>query len=443
MRRSAIRRGVAAVAAGAVAVGLAACGGGAAPGESTGASTAGSGSGGAATAWALTGGSEEMFKKQFEQWNADHPDQQLSVEWFANDAFKEKIRTSVGSGNAPTLVYSWAGGTLADYVANDEVVDISEAVSGILERVIPSVAANGQIDGKTYAVPNTQSQPVVLYYNQDVLDAAGVEVPTTYEELLTAVEALKADGVIPIALAGQSKWPELMYIQYLTDRIGGPEVFQRVLDGEPDAWSDPAILEALTKIQELADAGAFGNSLGSVTADANADVALVYTGKAAMILQGSWVYPTFLSDAPDLVSSGALGYMNFPQVEGGAGDPANIVGNPSNFWSVSASASPEAQATATEFLSTSVLSDASVDELLAIGTVPPISGLEDKIATADNSDYLSFVYGMVRDAPHFQLSWDQALPAAQAQPLLDNLSQIFLGQITPEQFVDAMNATLG
>ena len=49
---------------------------------------------------------------------------------------------------------------------------------------------------------------------------------------------------------------------------------------------------------------------------------------------------------------------------------------------------------------------------------------------------------MVLDAPHFQLSWDQALPAAQSQALLDNLSQLFLGQIDPQQFSDAMDATL-
>ena len=40
------------------------------------------------------------------------------------------------------------------------------------------------------------------------------------------------------------------------------------------------------------------------------------------------------------------------------------------------------------------------------------------------------------------MSWDQALPSAQAQELLTNLSQIFLLQITPEEFVEKMNATL-
>ncbi|MFD6139235.1 extracellular solute-binding protein [Promicromonospora sp. NPDC060271] len=427
------RRTGAAVAALSVAAVLAACGGGNQPGQTA---------GGGASAWALTGGSEDMFRAQFDSWNQDNPDDEVAVEWFANDAYKEKIRTAVGAGNAPTLIYSWAGGTLSDYVANGDVVDLGDSTAELTDKLIPSVAANGQVDGTTYAVPNTQSQPIVLYYNQELLDAAGVEVPATYDELLDAVGTLQDNDVIPIALAGQSVWPELMWIQYLTDRIGGPEVFQAVLDGEEGAWSNPAIIEATTKIQELVDAGAFGDSFGSVNADQNADTALVQTGKAAFVLQGSWVYPSFLESAPDLVASGGLGYTTFPAIDGGAGDPANIVGNPSNFWSVSADASPQAQETAKKFISTEVLNDEAVEELLAIGTVPPITGLEDKIEQQDNADYLSFVYGMVRDAPHFQLSWDQALPAAQSQALLDNLSQLFLGQIDPQQFSEAMDATL-
>lgn len=427
------RRAAAVVAAVTVATALAACGGGRQPGQAP---------EGQASAWALTGESGDVLGAQFDAWNEAHPDEQFAVEYFANDAYKEKIRTAVGAGNAPTLIYSWAGGTLEDYVANGRVVDLGDSAAALQERLIPSVADNGTVDGTTYAVPTTHSQPVVLYYNQEVLDAAGVEVPTTYDELLDAVGALGDEGVIPIALAGQSVWPELMWIQYLTDRIGGPEVFQAVLDGEEGAWSHPAIIEATTKITELVDAGAFGDTFGSVNADQNGDTALVQTGKAGFLLQGSWVYPDLVAGAPELVESGGLGYTSFPEVDGGAGDPANIVGNPSNFWSVSADASPEAQATAQEFIGTEVLDDDAVDDLLAIGTVPPVVGLEDKIAEQDDADYLSFVYGLVSDAPHFQLSWDQALPPAQAQELLDNLSGLFLGQLDPQQFSDAMDATL-
>jgi raffinose/stachyose/melibiose transport system substrate-binding protein len=434
MRLTRTRKAALAALALTTAAGLAGCGGGAEPGGGSG----GDGGGGQASAWVITGGTNEMVAENISSFD----DGAISVEQFANDAFKEKIRTAVGSGEAPTLIHNWTGGTLVDYVENDSVIDLGDSTPDLIDRVLPSVAQNGEVDGGQYAVPYSEVQPVVLYYNTDLFEQAGVEVPQTWDDLLAAVETFKDEGVIPFALAGQSVWPELMWIQYLTDRIGGPEVFQAVLDGKPDAWSDPAVLEALERIQQLEEAGAFGDNFASVTADANADVALVHTGKAAMLLQGGWVYGAFKTDAPDFVSDGTLGFSTFPAIDGGKGDPANIAGNPANFWSVSSADGEEAQETATTYLNEELYSDAYVDDLLAAGGVPPVVGIEDKLAETDDAEFFEFVYGMVEDAPHFQLSWDQALSSGQAQELLTNLSRIFLGEITPQQFVDNMNATL-
>jgi raffinose/stachyose/melibiose transport system substrate-binding protein len=88
------------------------------------------------------------------------------------------------------------------------------------------------------------------------------------------------------------------------------------------------------------------------------------------------------------------------------------------------------------------MDDAYVDALIAGGGVPPVKGLEDKIAKSDNAKFLGDVYSMSRDASSFTLSWDQAIDPAAASELLTNLDKIFLGQITPEQFADAMNATI-
>lgn len=399
------------------------------------------GSGGDASAWTLTGGSEATFQSSFEAWNSDNADAQIKAEFFANDAYKEKIRTAVGSGNAPTLIYSWAGGALQDYVENGDVVDLTDSTSQLQERLVPSVLGTGTVDGAVYAVPNNNAQPIVLYSNNKVLSDAGIDgAPTTFDELLDDVAKLKSSGVdTPIALAGQSQWPELMWIEYLADRVGGPETFQAVIDGEPDAWSSPEMIQALEMIQELVDAGAFGDKFGSVVADSNADVALLHTGKAGMLLQGAWVYSTFLTDAPDFVSSGDLGFANFPAVEGGKGDPANTVGNPANFWSVSASASKEQQDTAIKYLNEALFDDAYVNSLIQNGGVPVTTNAEAQLEQSDQAPFLTFAYDMIKNAPSFQLSWDQALPADQAQALLSNLSEVFLGQKSPEEFADTMD----
>ena len=415
-----------------VAATLAACGG----------SKPGGAGGAGATAWVLTGGPEQTFRDSFDRWNKAHPDAQFSTEWFANDAYKEKIRTAVGAGNAPTLLYNWAGGTLADYVANRQVADITGSTAAAQSRIIPALLEAGKVEGNVYALPNNNTQPVLFYYSKPVFEEVGAEVPATWDDLMALIPKLKEAGYIPIAEAGASQWPYLMWIQYLTDRIGGPGVFRQIVAGEVNAWSDPAIVQALTKIQDMVKAGGLGDSYGSVDADSGADIALIHTGKAAMLLQGSWVYANFLTDAPEFMSAGKLGYATFPAVDGGKGDASNITGNPANYWSVSTSGDEAVQTTATDYLNEELHSEDYVKALVDAGTIPAALDAEAIIEASDNAEYLSFGYELVKNAENFQMSWDQALPPAQAQELLTNLSQVFLLRQTPEEFVEKMNATL-
>jgi len=413
---------------GAAALALAGCG-----------SSGPSADGDAASAWALTG-QQETIEASFDSWNQKNADEKVDVEFFENDAFKQKIRTAIGSGDAPTLIWSWGGGPLKVYVDANKLTPLDDAIAS---DVFPAIADNGRVDGVLYAVPNNTVQPVLFYFNTDVLESAGIDAqPETWDELLGDVATLREAGVNPISMGGASKWPQLMWLEYLTDRIGGPEVFEAISTNQPDAWSDPAITEALTKIQELVDAGGFADGWESLATDNSADAALVYSGKAAMILQGAWLYADFLNAVPDMLESDTITWGDFPTVEGGAGDPSAVVGNASNYWSISSDASKAQQDAAAAYLADGNMDEDYIDDLIAGGGVPPIIGLEDKLAQSDNADFLVDVYEMSRDASSFTLSWDQAIDPAAASEMLTNLDKIFLGQITPQQFVDAMNATI-
>ena len=54
------------------------------------------------------------------------------------------------------------------------------------------------LDGRLYGVP-CGSNCLALYYNEDMLKAAGCEVPTTWEELKTVAAACTKDNVYGIA----------------------------------------------------------------------------------------------------------------------------------------------------------------------------------------------------------------------------------------------------
>lgn len=396
--------------------------------------------GGGTTAWALTGGDEQTFRTSFS-------DSKIDGQFFGNDAYKQKVRSAVGAGQAPTLLFSWGnGGMLKSWVDAGKVVDLTPEVQkdpNLTGRYLPSVAKTGVVDGKTYAIPNNGMQPVFVFYNKDLFAKIGAQPPTTWDEMMALIPRFKQAGIAPFSMGGQSKWPQLMWEEYLVDRLGGPGVFQAIADNKPGSWSDPAVLQANRMIQQLVDAGGFVDGFNSIATDSNADTALLYTGKAAMYLMGSWAFPTIKQADPAFVSSGKLGWTSFPTVSGGKGDPADIVGNPANYWSVSATATDQQKQAAIDYLRTGVMNDKYVDSLLSSGSVPPVNGIESKLAQTQDPQYLSYVYGLASKTPNFQLSWDQALSPGQADALLTNLDQLFLKQVTPEQFSTNMNATIG
>jgi len=256
------------------------------------------------------------------------------------------------------------------------------------------------------------------------------------------VEVFNSQGVAPFSLGGQSKWTSMMWLEYLLDRIGGPEVFDAIYANKPDAWSDPAVISTGQRIQELVKANGFIKGFSSIAADTNADQALLYTGKAAMMLHGAWAYASMKSTNPKFVSSG-LAYGNFPTVPGGKGDPKNTVGNPATYFSISSKASDEEKTVAKAYFTDGLFTDAVVDAFIQSGAVPVVKAAESKLASSPDAPFLQFVFNMAKDAPNFQQSWDQALSPTQATELLNNIDQLFLLKITPEQFATAMNATIG
>lgn len=317
---------------------LAACGtsGPAPSGGGTGGGAAGGsgGGGGKATYWFLQGPPGEAPRTaSVQRFNKANPNGQIAITTIQNDAYKTKIKTAIGANQAPTIIWGWGGGGLRSYVQAGQVEDLTSWFgenAAVKDRLFPGAFGAATIDGKIYAMPCETVQPIVLFYNKKVFEKVGAQPPQSYGDILDLVKKFNAAGIAPFSLAGQSRWTNMMWLEFLFDRIGGPEVFQAVFDGEKDAWNNPASIEALTKMQELIKANAFIKGFSSVTADSNADQALLYTGKAAMMLHGSWSYGIQQAQGGDIVPSGGLGWMNFPGVDGGKGDPTNTVGNPAS-----------------------------------------------------------------------------------------------------------------
>ena len=364
----------------------------------------------------------------------------VHVQIFANDPYKQKIKVSLGSGKGPDLFMNWGGGGLRQYVNANKVLDLTPYLNADKtwkNRFFNNVLQTAAFDGKYYGIPNVGMQPVLLFYNKAVFRANGLSAPQTWSDLINVVTKLKNAGITPFILGGQSKWPDLMWEEYLVDRVGGPKVFNDIAAGKKNAWLNPAVIKANTLIQQLVDAGAFGSNFSSTTYDGTVTATLLGTGKGAMELMGNWEYGAVLQNAPDLLKANDLGWMRFPSVSGGKGNIKDIAGNTSNFYSIAKKTKNPAAAVA--FLKKQIMNKAYVNGLIKLGNIPPVKGIASKLSTGSNATFTTWCYNLVQSAPNYQHSWDQVLSPDAATALLTNLDQLFLKQITPQQFSANMN----
>src|SRR4051812_19930415 len=242
---------------------------------------------GEASIWYLSTQPQEGIRKTgVEAFNTANPDGKLALTFFENDAYKQKIKTAIGAGQAPTLIWGWGGGGLKSYVDAGQVEDLTDWFgknAAVKDRLFPSSFGPATINGKIYAMPWETVAPIIMFYNKKIFDQVGVQPPKTWSEVMALVPKFNEKKIAPFSLAGKSRWTNMMWLEFLLDRIGGSQVFQSVFEGKPDAWSDPAVLDMLTKLQDLVKANGFNKGFSSVDAGANADQALLYTGKAAMM----------------------------------------------------------------------------------------------------------------------------------------------------------------
>jgi raffinose/stachyose/melibiose transport system substrate-binding protein len=369
---------------------------------------------------------------------ASHPGDKITISFVENQSFKQKIQLAIGAGNPPTMFWSWGGGTLQQYIKAGDVQSLGQP--SWLSSFLPSSLDAVTYKGAVYGVPIEGTQPVYFFYNKTIFAKYHLAFPTTWSGLLSTVATLKSDGVVPISLAEGDQWPGLMYLEYLTDRIGGPSVAQALQANSPGAWSNPAVTKALTDIQQLVKAGAFQNGFDSLHYSGGGSDALVYSGKAAMQLMGDWDISSILGSDASFVNGGDLGLAPFPTVPGGTGNSADLAGNTASYVAVSSKASAAQKAVAESFFADELTSGSYAKSEVTAGEVPVTKGAAPLFTGQSLAKYDTTIYSSVQSAPSFQYSWDQAMTPAVATTMLTNLAQVFELTETPAKFESLLNS---
>ena len=245
----------------------------------------------------LSGGDGVRMKQMISEFNAANEGKisvdATTLEWGV--PFYTKVQTSVAVGEAPdVMTYHASRIPLAvEQGLLDEITTDDWAAMGLGEAdFAPSIWDAVSVDGKTYAVP-LDTHPIVLYYNKDVLDAAGLLTDDgkpkgldSREGFTATLQALKDAGDVKFPLGSVTADGNFMFRTIYS--LMGQQDGELMTDGEFLVGDNAKKLEnALNVLQEWTNAG-----LQSTYTDYPATVALFTSGEAAMMINGVWEVPT-------------------------------------------------------------------------------------------------------------------------------------------------------
>ncbi|MEB8338224.1 extracellular solute-binding protein [Streptomyces endophyticus] len=389
--------------------------------------------------WALTDPVQNAIQTKYLE--PGTPRRRLAV--FPNTNYTQKLRIAMGTSKGPDVFFNWGGASVGPYDDAGMVVDLAEHLPrGWAEKAfLPASLGSARTgDGKLLGLPLKGMQPVVLFYNKDMFDDLGLAAPDTWDSFLRAVDRVKKENVTPIALAGAESWTQLMWFEFLAERLGRGKQIDALFRGTRGSWRDGPVEESLKYVRDLVERGAFGRTFGSVSYGSGTATALFATGRAAMHLMGTWEY-TNLNANHKKFAARSLAWSSFPQMPSGAGGAGALVGNPTNYFSVSSRSNLAADHI--KMLKDRLNSRGYVDTLIAAGEVPAAAGIEDRLeAKSPDPRFSRWVYDTVAGAERFTLSWDQALQPVLKEAMLAQLQEVFLGTTSPSSFVDTMEALL-
>jgi raffinose/stachyose/melibiose transport system substrate-binding protein len=307
-------------------------------------SSGGGGKGGGAqqdlSVWYLTGSPAETkyITALSDQFGAAHKIK-ATVTPYDFDPINRQLKLAFPAGTGPDVTY--ANPDRDDqfvYQQKKWIIDLSAAAKqhGWLSRQAPDVTSywNDQCcGGKMTGIPFDLAA-VGWFYNTEMFSKHGLQAPTTFAEFESNLQALKSAGEIPIAGTGQSGYPFEQPAHALVDR----DKLFALLNHDPSAtFTDPGFVQALGYAQSwVRDKQYFEpRMLATSGADSNA---LFTSGKAAMVVTGTWNNADFVKN-----SKFEVGFFPMPMINTAL--PWTMGGySPNNQWMISSKARSQSEA---------------------------------------------------------------------------------------------------
>ncbi|MEE3046846.1 MAG: ABC transporter substrate-binding protein [Pseudomonadota bacterium] len=202
------------------------------------------------------------------------------------------LRARVTSGNAPTAV-QMLGFDIKDWAGEGVLANLDELASKEgWDAVVPDALKGfSKYDGHWIAAPVNVHSTNWVWANKAIFDELGLKQPGNWDELIAALDKIKAAGYTAVAHGGQA-WQDATIFDAVVMATGGPDFYQAsMIDTDPDALGSDTmktVFERMAKLRSYVDDNFSGR-------DWNLATAMVINKEAGVQFMGDWAKGEFLN----------------------------------------------------------------------------------------------------------------------------------------------------
>jgi multiple sugar transport system substrate-binding protein len=255
--------------------------------------------------------SEDDVRNMTADFEAAHAGIKVNLEFVPYEALHDKIVAAQGAGGRGYDVVLFDVIWPAEFATKGFLLDVTDRVPADLDNQIFDGAWTTVVyDGHKYGMPWILDTKY-LFYNTDMLSAAGFSAPpTTWPELVEQAKVIKEKGIVEYPIVWSWSQSEAMICDYalLTSAFGG----SFLTEGKPSFQSGGS-LQAVEFMKDTLDQGLTNPSSLEYLEE---DVRRVFSnGEAAFAL--NWTYMNALANNPkESKIAGKVGIVPAPGVQG-------------------------------------------------------------------------------------------------------------------------------
>lgn len=308
-----------------------------------------------------TPGGDKGAQALIDAYQKAHPNVKIEFTTYAGETYESIIKTALAGNSGPDLYFTHGYNNLQLYVdaGYAEPVDAVDTALYDEASLLPIT-----IKGNIYAGPGMGTYILTIFYNKDIFAQHGLSIPKTPEEFTDVVEKLKAAEITPIAMGGAESISYLFSLFAIAPALLGDNWYKDAKEGTA-GFTDPRFAALNQTLVDWGKNGYFQKNYEGAKFE-SAKI-LFQSGKAAMLINGTWDYQGIKTAAPDL----KFGAFNMPGKDGVRGTRSVNAGFTVN------SASPHKDA-AMDFIRFTFTEEAAKLYAAASGDLPVLSSVEVK-----------------------------------------------------------------